>query len=167
MNQNGRRYMAEERQASKEQQDEYDRAVTAAVEILYSEETNAQLMQRLQTGASDPMATVVDVASIIITEIRSAGVAVEEDVLRGALQEIIMLIAELASQAGLFDFPQDQIASAIDMVVSGIGAGGQAQEGRGRVRGSQRAQQPQRPQAAQQPQQPQQQGIIGGAMRNG
>jgi hypothetical protein len=144
--------MAEARQASKEQQDEYDRAVTAAVEILYSEETNAQIMQRLQTGASDPMSTVVDVASIIIKEVRAAGVAVEEDVLRGALQEIIMLIAELASQAGLFDFPQDQIASAIDMVVSSIGAGGQG------------AQQPQQQQPAQQPQQ---QGIIGGAMGNG
>ncbi len=56
----------QERQASPEMQDAYDRAVLAGVDVIFDKQTNPGIVKMLQSGADDPPTAVAHAVAMVI-----------------------------------------------------------------------------------------------------
>lgn len=105
-------------QATPEEQENLERIVYAAMEILHAEETNPAIMDMLSSGANNPAQAMADVFSIIMQEIvgQIQG-QVDIGVIMESSLEVIGMIGTLAEQAGLFKVDDQINAQAMQLVV--------------------------------------------------
>ncbi len=92
-----------------EEQEAYDRVMSAATQMLYSEQTGPGIMQMLEADADNPVAAVTNVTMTIIGELddQSNG-TLPEEVIPSAVEEIAELSAELMQEAGLANVDNEQ-----------------------------------------------------------
>ena len=97
--------------AKPQPQEMYNLVITAAMEILYDEKLNKQIMEMLQKAAAQPAVALARVVEVITNQLQQAA-TIPEDVMRQATGEILSLVAELATQAGLFEVNKEDLAQA-------------------------------------------------------
>lgn len=98
----------EEGQASGGQEG-YERVVTAAFEILYSDETNPNIMKMLETGATDPGNAAFEIAKLILTQLDDqSGGKIPLGVILHAADEISEQAGVLGEKAGYFEYGEKE-----------------------------------------------------------
>lgn len=88
-------------QATAQEQEAFTRVETAAMEIVYGEQTNPKIAQQLQAGADNPAQVLGETAMMIFAQIdeQSGGKLPETVMLQGALK-VLDLLAEFAQESG-------------------------------------------------------------------
>jgi hypothetical protein len=98
-------------QASPEEQEQLDRFVHRAYEVMYKPETMQPLLQAM-AGGDDPVDGLAEAAVSVVSRVNDAaekaGAEIGIDVVMEAGREIIQELADLSTSAGIYDFHQDQ-----------------------------------------------------------
>jgi len=110
------------REPTPEEAEMYKKVVAAAMDILYSDGTHEKVMAMLQKGAKDPARAVAEAAKVILMQLREkAGGQITPEIMAGAAQEVVALIAELGVEAKLFQFTPELAQAAMQQVMSTVG----------------------------------------------
>jgi hypothetical protein len=109
-------------QATPEEQEQYERVVLAASEVLYNEKTSGPILQMLQEGADDPAQAIGQVAVMVLAQLddKSNG-TIPEMVIVPAAAEIVELVAELGQAQGLFQVDEAILNRAGQVMMIGVG----------------------------------------------
>lgn len=96
-------------QASPEEQEQYERFVTRAIQLIYADETLPAILDTLRT--EDPKMGLATAAVSVISRVASmadqAGTKLSPDVVMEAGGTILEDLANLATKAGIHDFESD------------------------------------------------------------
>jgi len=99
--------------ASPEEQEAYDKVVSAGSEVLHGEQTNPEIMSILESGRDNPGEALADVAMMIIGQIdEQSGGKIPEGIIIPAADDILSQAGELAEVAGLFKWDESTKGSA-------------------------------------------------------
>lgn|SRR3990167_8794802 len=103
-------------------QDDYDRVVMAASEVLHDDQTNPGIMKILEDGKDDPATTMASIATMVITQLdEQSGGSIPEDVILPATEDILPMVAELASAAKIFTPDERTMNLAMQKTVGSLG----------------------------------------------
>jgi hypothetical protein len=105
-----------------EAQENYERVVMAASEVLHSDETHDSIMGMLKSGADDPGATMAEITTMVMLQLdEQSGGKIPEDVILPASEEVLTMVAELAHAAQIFTPDQQALNSAMQQTVTKLG----------------------------------------------
>ena len=100
------------------EQEQYDKIVSAAAEMLYDKKSGDQVMEILKAGAQDPVKAVVEVYKMIASQIDSMLGGMPVPLILPTAFMILEMIGELASKAGLFEYGEAEHTEAVKQVVT-------------------------------------------------
>lgn len=110
-----------EQPATPEEQEQYERVVLAAGEVLYGQ-TSDSILEFMQAEAENPPVAIARAAHLILTQLdEKSGGTIPETVILPAAMEIAELCGELAASAGLFEVNEDVLQAAGQNAVYLIG----------------------------------------------
>lgn len=93
---------------SPEEQDAYDRVVSAGMHILYDDQTHDGVMKMLQAGEKNPAQAMANVVTMMVTQLdEKSGGKIPEDIILPVTEEFLPMVAELADKAKIFT-PDDR-----------------------------------------------------------
>ena len=123
-----------------DEQEQYDKVVTNALDYLSGEGGDAAL-ERMQAG--DPVEAIGKIAAqlgqAIVAAAAEAGVQIDDGVLFHAGREVVEALVDLGKAAGLLEGTEQEIEKAFYVALQGYGEGliasGTAPGGQGSVRG--------------------------------
>ena len=103
--------------ATPQEQDAYERVVLAGLQVLYAEQTHAQIMNMLKGGEA-PEKDISDTVALIMSQLdKQSGGKIPQVVIIPAAVELVSATAELGEQAGIFQADQRVLARAVQMVI--------------------------------------------------
>ena len=103
--------------ASPQEQDAYERVVLAGLQVLYSEQTHAQIMNMLKGGEA-PEKDISDTVALVMQQLdKQSGGKIPQVVIIPAAVELVSATAELGEQAGIFQTDDRVLARAVQMVI--------------------------------------------------
>lgn len=110
-------------QVTPEEQDAHDRVVLAAIKVIHEDdEMHAKILQMLKDGADQPASILGQTASIIIQQLdEQSGGKIPEEVIIPAAEEVLTMLAELGSAAGVIQVDQDIVDLATGEMVKSLG----------------------------------------------
>lgn len=107
-------------EVSPQNQEAYDRVVTAAGMVIYNEPTHEAVMQMLGAGSPDA-ALANTIVTILAALDQKAGGKIPRDVIIPAASEMFDMLVELGTQAGIFEPLDDQMMeSAAQRLMAGL-----------------------------------------------
>ncbi len=119
-----------------EAQQSYDQLMTAALEVMYGDQTSDGVVKQLQAGAKNPPEALATGAMTILTTLddQSKG-TVPTDILAPVGEEVVEQLGEIASTAGLFPVEQGTFDQAALLLAEKLGSeyGGGPEEAQGLI----------------------------------
>lgn len=100
---------------SPEEQAEYEQFVTNGMQLMYNEELMPQLLERIE-GAGNPVEGLANAAAMVVMRLEDSAEgqerAISEDVKFHGGTELLEQMAELAQEAGIHEYSEEEVESA-------------------------------------------------------
>lgn len=108
-------------QASPEDDENVERIVIAAQEVLYDDQTHPGIMKMLAAGKDNPAKALSDITLTIIDQLdEQAGGEIPEEAILPAAVELLTLVAELAQKSGTFNADEQVQGESIGHLFAGM-----------------------------------------------
>lgn len=109
-------------QATPEEQEAIDKVVMAAMKVIHDDDnTHAQVMQMLKTGADSPAETLAEVTKTIMLQLdEKSGGTIPEVAIFPAAEQILELVGELAEASGLMQIDEATSVKAQQLMILGV-----------------------------------------------
>ena len=100
-------YLSEEEPATEQEQESFDRVVTAAMDVMHDESTAPDILKMLEAGKDQPGRAVAQLGVMVFMQLDDqSGGNIPEEVIVQSIEQIMSMAAEMGEEAGFFTFDE-------------------------------------------------------------